>query len=211
MNTSFYVINKLGAVDGIYKVTVAVGGGLLRRVLEDPANTPGGATPLPAGFQVHEHTHSVGTSLVRPGVASGTTETWSVTEGDTLTVSVAGAAAGTATIGEGDVATLSAATAEELAAVITRDIAGATGIARSDGRLVIVADDDSDSIQVTGGTLNTPLQFATTAQTGDLNGGNQPYYHSVEADDVVYQVDIVDPNQDHTDLAPTLRSWSENM
>ena len=209
----YWITHKLGSsydTSHLYEVSVLVDGLTLRTFLQEPWNTPSGATPIPAGFRLKEHTHQQGLPRLLPGVVSTTVDGgWTVNDGDTLTLELDGAQH-TATVQPGDVANSSDATSDELAAVVNRDIAGVTAYKHphvGSSHLVIVSDDPDVTLQITGGLIQAQVAFPTSLMYGDLNGANQPLYHASEADDAVYLVDIVDPNQTHQDLAPTLRSW----
>lgn len=88
---------------------------------------------------------------------------YQLVDGQTLTVSVDGAAADTVTFNTADFANINRATAAEIAAVINTDVTGATAVVWR-GRVIIATNtvDDTGSIQVTGGTANTALGFPTT-------------------------------------------------
>src|SRR5690606_35789375 len=101
-------------------------------------------------------------------------------------------------------------TAYDVIAVFARDFVGASGRYHPPlgfNHLFLVADDPLHTVQVTGGAMNSVLQFPTTLAYGDQNAGEQTIFHANDFDEAQYLVDIVDPNQIHTDLAPTLRSW----
>ena len=100
-------------------------------------------------------------------VTSGNAETYTLVDGQTLTVAVDGGGAQTATFNTADFADIANATAAEVAAVITTDITGATA-SDSSGSVLIVSDTtgETSTIQVTGGTANTALGFSTALQTG---------------------------------------------
>ena len=102
-------------------------------------------------------------------VTSGNTETFALVDGQTLTVKVDGeSAAQTATFNTGDFGDIANALASEVAAVITADIAGATG--GDAAGAVTITSDDGGTIEVTGGTANAALGFPTTfAPAGLVN------------------------------------------
>lgn len=211
---SFSVVRKIGHVfrDGVhrYQVAALISGDVLRRYLEEPWNTPPGATAIPAGFICKEHTHSQDMPGLLPGHLAGASDTWSLSIGDDLQISVNGGATQTATLQAGDAVNFAAMTAPEMVAVFARDFSGASGRFHPHlgfNHLFLVSDDQLQTVQVTGGTMNAVLQFPTTLAFGDQNNGEQTIFHADDFDGVQYLVDIVDTNQLHTDLAPTLRSW----
>jgi hypothetical protein len=92
-------------------------------------------------------------------VATGSlTETFEFTDGDTLTVAVAGGTAETATFNTADFVDIAAATAAEVLAVIAADITGVTGSA-SGGAVVLTS---SAGDIVVGGTGATILGLSNT-------------------------------------------------
>lgn len=100
-------------------------------------------------------------------VTSGNSETYTLVDAQTLLVAVDGAGALTATFNTADFVDISNATAAEVAAVITTDITGASA-ADVGGDVVITSatTGSTSSIQVTGGTANTALGFATNLNSG---------------------------------------------
>lgn len=100
-------------------------------------------------------------------VTSGNSETYSLSDGETLDVKVDGAAAQTATFNTGDFGDIADATAAEVAAVINTDVTGVTASDDS-GSVKITSDStgESSSVQVTGGTANSVLGFDTNVHSG---------------------------------------------
>lgn len=100
-------------------------------------------------------------------ITSGNTETFALSDGQTLTVSVDGGGDQTATFNTGDFGDIANATAAEVAAVIDADLTGASAAA-SAGAVVITSDltGETSSLQVTGGTANAALGFATAQENG---------------------------------------------
>jgi uncharacterized phage protein gp47/JayE len=104
-------------------------------------------------------------------ITSGNAETYTLSNGQTLTVEVDGGAVQTATFETGDFVDIGNALAAEIAAVISADITGATA-SDENGSVRIVsdnADGETSSLEVTGGTANAALGFAT-----DLIAGMNP-------------------------------------
>lgn len=100
-------------------------------------------------------------------LTSGNAETYALSDGQTLTVKVDDGAEQTATFNTGDFAAIGAALAAEVAAVIATDIAGATAIdAGGSPRIQSDEDGPGSSIEVTGGTANAALGFATDKVEG---------------------------------------------
>lgn len=101
-------------------------------------------------------------------LTSGNAETYTLSNGQTLTVEVDGGTVQTATFNTGDFADIANALAAEVAAVISTDIIGAT--ASDEGGSVRIQSDDADgetsSLEVTGGTANAVLGFSTTLIAG---------------------------------------------
>jgi uncharacterized phage protein gp47/JayE len=101
-------------------------------------------------------------------VVSGNAETYSLSDGQTLTVEVDGGSVQAATFNTGDFAVIGLATAAEVAAVISADITGATAI--DAGGFVRIESDNADgetsSLEVTGGTANPALGFPTALVAG---------------------------------------------
>lgn len=92
---------------------------------------------------------------------TGDAETYVLTDGMTLTLSVDGAADDTATFNTGDFSDIGAATAAEVASVINADITGVTASDAS-GSIQILSDTagTGGSLRVTGGTALAALGFA---------------------------------------------------
>lgn len=211
---SFTIVNTIGHTfrSGVHlrQVAAVVSGDVLRRYVEEPWNTPGGATAIPDGFVCKEHTHASAFAPFLPGLLAGASDPWTLNIGDTLTVSIDGAPDQTATLLGGDAAVFAAVTAAELVAVFNRDFTGAHGRYHPHlgfNHLFLLADQAGGTIQVTGGTMNSTLLFPTHLAYGDPNNSEQGIFHDAAYDGLQYLVDIVDPNQTHEDLAPTLRSW----
>lgn len=100
-------------------------------------------------------------------------ETFDLANNDTLTVSIDGGAVQTITFTTAMFVDIDAATAEEVAAAINGQLAGARATVTSGGTKVTITSDKkgTDSgVNVTGGTANAALAFTTgnTAGTGDV-------------------------------------------
>lgn len=117
-------------------------------------------------------------AMARASVASSR-ETWDFSSvvSWSLVVVVNGGAPQTLAILRSGFADATAATAVEVAAQIDATLTGGGAYATTEGAVVIEADlvTATTSVQVTGGTANTLLAFATTAETqggyNDLLGG----------------------------------------
>lgn len=112
-----------------------------------------------------------------PTITSTNTETFAMTNGQTLVLRIDGGAAQTATFNTADFANISLATAAEVAAVINTDI---TGVTASDATGQVKIDAANSSIVVDDtGTANTVLGFtgqsdtATVVRTLSWCGGPQ--------------------------------------
>src|SRR5690606_26105331 len=127
---SFQIVRKIGHTyrSGVhlYQVAALVSGDVLRRYLEEPWKTPGGAIAIPDGFSLKEHTHQQDMPASLPGHLAGASDPWSFTQGDTLTISVDSDPVQTATLVEGDAVNFSTMTAAEMIAVFARDFVGAS-------------------------------------------------------------------------------------
>lgn len=126
------------------------------------------------GYLVHEFRAVIRrqdtAATAAASIQSGTSETWDFSGVPlTLTVSVDGGAAQTVTFVSGDFTAVAAATADEVAARIETDLTGAEGYVSADDEVIIGTETtgSSGSIQVTGGTANSILQFPTI----DVSGG----------------------------------------
>lgn len=211
---SYFIVRKIGyqrrSGVNLFTVAVVMKGALLRRVLEEPWNTPVGATAIPEGFSIKEHTHVWDLPSVLPGHLATVVDPWSLADGDKLAVSVAGGAAQTATIAGQDAANYGAVTVAEMVAVLERDLADVRVEYHphlGSNHLMLMAANPEQSIQIVGGELQAKLGFSGTLAIGSMDAGEQAVYHAADFDEIDYLVDILDPNQTHTDLAPTLRSW----
>lgn len=104
-------------------------------------------------------------------VTSGNTETFALSDGQTLTVKVDGqSTAQTVTFNTGDFAVIGAATAAEVAAVISTDLSSPSATGGTSGGAVTITSDSGGTIEVTGGTANAALGFPTTfTPTGTSN------------------------------------------
>ncbi len=102
-------------------------------------------------------------------ITSGSSETYVISDGFTLTVIVDGGVVQTATFNTADFVAIGVATAAEIALVITDDIDGVTA-ADVAGDVVIttasLGPSPFSTIEVTGGTANAVLNFSTTAVAG---------------------------------------------
>ena len=100
-------------------------------------------------------------------VTAGLEETYSLVDGQTLTVEVDAGAPQVVTFNTADFSNILLATAAEIAAVITTDLTGASA-ADVGGFPVITSATTGplSSIQVTGGTANPALGFATNLNSG---------------------------------------------
>jgi len=104
-------------------------------------------------------------------VVAGNAETYNLTGGGTLTVSIDGGSDQTVTFVDGDFDTPSAALAEEVAAVIVAQLVGGSAAETDPGTGAAVTITSTlwgpeASVQVTGGTANSALGFDTTKHHG---------------------------------------------
>lgn len=149
------VIDVTLAVDTIG--SIITGGPWAAAVLD--AETSGAGEPFPETVGVSTSQYSV---LLGASVVSGNSETYALSDGQTLTVAVDGAAAQTATFNTADFSNIALADADEVAAVITTDISGATSVDLDVGGTIIIFSTVGTSIEVTGGTANGVLGFPTS-------------------------------------------------
>lgn len=113
-------------------------------------------------------------NAVRGSVTSNNTETFALSDGDTLTVAVDGGGAQTLDFNEVDFANIALATAAEIVFVINAQITGAVADAVGGAiRLTTNTYGAGGSIQVTGGTGNTALAFPTSVVSGTNATGVQ--------------------------------------
>ena len=102
-------------------------------------------------------------------VTSGNAHLYALTNGDTLTVKVDGeAVAQTVTFLTADFVDIANATATEVAAVLTRDLTGATAAVAPTNKVRITSDTfgSGSGIEVTGGAANVLLAFSTAPVAG---------------------------------------------
>jgi hypothetical protein len=115
--------------------------------------------------------YEAGSLYTRAFITTGNEETYVLTNGDTITVSVDGAATQVATFNTGDFADITNATAAEVAEVINADIDGCTAFATSDGGVTIRTNNwgSTGSIEVTAvsGTA-TALGFSVGTEILNL-------------------------------------------
>jgi len=99
---------------------------------------------------------------------SGSSETFGLSPGNTLILSVDGGADQTVTFNPGDFADIFTATAVEVVTKINSVISGLTATALSDGRLLLRSDNrgSTSSLHVVGGIANLALAFPTTLLAG---------------------------------------------
>lgn len=106
------------------------------------------------------------------GITSGNDEPFDLDDGQTLLIKVDGGSEQTATFNTGDFVDIDNATAAEIAAVIATDITGVSVVPAfgtgDDGYVWIETDSElaGNSIQITGGTANTELDFDTDIVKG---------------------------------------------
>jgi uncharacterized phage protein gp47/JayE len=108
----------------------------------------------------------------RPAVVtSASTETFALSDGQTLTVKVDGqSAAQTVTFNTGDFVDINNALAAEVALVISTDLASPAATGADAAGAVTITSDSGGTIEVTGGTANAVLNFPTTfTPTGTSN------------------------------------------
>lgn len=118
----------------------------------------------------------------KAALTAGTTETYALSDGLTLTVKVDGGAVQTATFNTADFAAIGAATAAEVAAVIATDIVGAS--CSDEGGAPRIESDTAgsgSSIEVTGGTANGILGFSTSIVKG-FNSADANLGRALETD-----------------------------
>lgn len=112
-------------------------------------------------------------SATRAARESTNAETFALSDGMILTVKIdAQAVAQSITFLTAEFVAIGAATAEEVAAVINAKIVGATATVTSGGTKVTITSDTygtNSHVEVTGGTANTPLNFATAEVDGTGN------------------------------------------
>jgi uncharacterized phage protein gp47/JayE len=104
-------------------------------------------------------------------VLAGNTETYTLVNGQTLTVRVDGqATAQTVTFNTADFADINNATAAEVAAVITTDLTSPSATGGTSGGAPVITSDSGGSVLVTGGSANGALGFPTShTPTGTSN------------------------------------------
>jgi uncharacterized phage protein gp47/JayE len=104
-------------------------------------------------------------------VTSGSTETFALSDGQTLTVKVDGQSAEqTVTFNTGDFVDINNALAAEVALVITTDLASPAATGADAAGAVTITSDSGGTIEVTGGTANAVLNFPTSfTPTGTAN------------------------------------------
>jgi hypothetical protein len=117
-----------------------------------------------------------------PAIDSGNSETFTLSNGQTLTVKVDGGSTQTATFNTGDFIDINNATAAEIAAVLNTDITGVTAH-DAGGKVRIETDTQGtgSSIQITGGTANTAIGFSTSTVAG-MNPADTVLGTNVESD-----------------------------
>lgn len=102
-------------------------------------------------------------------------ETFNLTNNTNITVKIDGGTVQTITFLTGNFANIAAATAEEVAAVINAGLVGGKATATSSGTKVTITSDKlgtGSHVEVTGGTANGVLQFATAVVNGTGNVAN---------------------------------------
>jgi len=106
----------------------------------------------------------VGLTESRTVTFTAAIENYNLSGGETLNVTINGTYAQVVTFQGGDFATPGSASAAEVIARINLDLAGATASLYGSTRVQLISNTLSEdgSIQVTGGTANTELQFPTT-------------------------------------------------
>jgi phage tail-like protein len=129
---------------------------------------------------------------------SNNAETFALSDGLTLFVSVDGGGAQTATFNIADFDTIGEATAAEVIVVLLEDISGATSTAETGGEVTITSDTfgTSSSIEITGGTAATIFDFPSGADTGTdatgydlINRIPEPGETEVDVDSTI-QIDV---------------------
>lgn len=115
-----------------------------------------------AGFTATGEQDNTGVNDFFAAIMNSKPQRYQLVDGQTLTVVVDGGAPADATFNTADFADITHATAAEIVTVINADIAGATASAWR-GKVIIRTNttDNTGSIQVTGGTANAELGFAT--------------------------------------------------
>lgn len=118
----------------------------------------------------------------KAALTSATLETYNFSGGETLTVKVDGGAVQTVTFVVGDFAVPATATAAEVSARITTDLTGASAAdAGGAPRITSDLDGSGSSIEVTGGTANALLGFATAIVKG-FNSADVVLGRDIETD-----------------------------
>lgn len=119
---------------------------------------------------------------------NGVDEVFVLADGQTLTVSIDGGSVQTVTFLTTEFADITNATAEEVAAVINAKMTGGSATVTSLGKRVTIASDKrgtGSSVDVTGGTANTALQFTTGSIAGTGNVANIDSVQFAEAQSVI--------------------------
>jgi phage tail-like protein len=110
----------------------------------------------------------LGDNATQARIQSANSETFALSNGQTLIVRIDDTTDITATFNTGDFIAIGAATAVEVAAVIHADITGVSAGAVADGTVLLQHDTPGSgtSIQIVGGTANAVLGFPTTISKG---------------------------------------------
>lgn len=213
-NYSFYPQKRLGHILGTadFQVVLAdIGGALLRHALEDPDNLGGipGLPSLPSGHRISV----IQSEGLYPAthVMSGL-EPFALSDGSTITISVAGEAGQTVTFNSSEFANIAAATRDEvLSVILAAGLVGASARAVRNLLCIHAQDELNDSIQVTGGTAVTALGLDTNLHrpfpADDVEGYDWTTL-STQYDDHVFPVIVSDPDFTSTNPCPSLTTWS---
>jgi hypothetical protein len=187
---------------------VSIGGGLFRRIMEDPTNPPAGAITIPDGFRIsslmRDGLHPVSATRSGPGP-------FALADGQTVEIAIDGGATTTITLQTDDYVSIGAATADELVSVINRDLPG--GISRTvNGGVVVVSstEDEHGTVDVIGGTAT--IGFPTELFPGYPHDGPETdldWCALVSShDDRLIHCIVIDPTATINQPSPVLASWS---
>lgn len=144
-----------GTAEDIYAIIFAQLGSVVAQITEDS---------YPAHFEVF-FPNTI--EVVGASVRSGNLEPFALSHLDVLQVAVDGGALQFITFDAADFANISQASAEEVAAVLDRDVVGGSSTEESD-RVLLRSDTigETSKIQVPGGIANAALGFDTSLFTG---------------------------------------------
>lgn len=137
---------------------------IILKLLPEPRDLLVVEDSFPAHFEIEvEDT----VDILPAEITTGAAEPYALAAGLTLDVQVDGGGTQIVTFDAADFANITQATADELAAVLTSDIVGATAV-RTVNRVALRSNvpGDPSSIEITGGTAATVLSFPSGLHTG---------------------------------------------